>query len=54
MFFVFAIKTKLNSVSRRNSKITRKEVSKLFLCDYLNIPRNVAREERNQEKNIGF
>ena len=31
-----AIKTRRKSVSCDNSKITRKEKSKLFLCDYFN------------------
>ena len=34
MYFVFAIKTRHMSISRDNSKITRKEMLKLFLCDY--------------------
>ena len=54
MYFVFVIKTRHNSVSRGNSEITRKEMSNLFSCDCLIICRNVAREERNQEKNDGF
>ena len=29
-------------------------MSDLFSCDYLTIRRNVAREERNQEKDDGF
>ena len=37
-----------------HSKITRKKMSKLFSCDYLTICGNVARGERNQEKNDGF
>ena len=56
MYFVFIIKTRHKSTSRGNSKITRKEISKLFSCDYLTIRRNVADagEERNQEKDDGF
>ena len=58
MYFVFIIKTRHKSVFRGNSKITRKEISKLFPCDYLTIRRNVARwdakEERNPEKDDGF
>ena len=33
MYFVFVIKTKHKSVSRVNSKITRKEMPKLFSCE---------------------
>ena len=55
---VFAIKTRHKSISRGNSKITRKEMSKLFSCNYLTICRNVARwdarEESNQQKDDGF
>ena len=54
MYFVFVIKTRPNSISRGNSKIIQKEMSVLFLCDYLTIHRNVARGERNQEKIDGF
>ena len=43
MHFVFAIKTKHKSVSRGNSKIIRKEMSRLFSCNYLTICRNVTR-----------
>ena len=35
MYFVFVIKTRHKSLSCDNGKITRKEMSKLFLCDYL-------------------
>ena len=35
IYFAFAIKTRHKSVSRGNGKITRKEMSKLFLCGYL-------------------
>ena len=56
MYFVFVIKTRHKFVSRRNNKITRKEMSKLFSCDYLTIHRNVARcqRERYQEKDYGL
>ena len=43
MYFVFVIKTRHKSVSRGNSKFTRKEISKLISCDYLTIRQNVAR-----------
>ena len=33
MYFIFAKKTRHMSVSCDNGKITRKEISKLFLCD---------------------
>ena len=32
MYYVFVIKTRDNSVYHVNSKITRKEISKLFSC----------------------
>ena len=54
MYLVFVIKTRHNTVSRGNSKTTRKEMSKLFLCDYLVIRWKIGREERNQVKNDGF
>ena len=50
MYFVFVIKNRHNSVSRGNSKITRKEMSNLYRCDYLTIRQNVAREERKRKK----
>ena len=49
MYFVFVIETRHNSVSRDNSKIVPKEMSKLFSCDYLTTRRNVATEERNKK-----
>ena len=52
MYSVFVSKTRHNFVSRDNNKITRKEMSNLFSCDYLTIRQNVAREERNQEKKM--
>ena len=52
MYSVFVSKTRHNFVSRDNNKITRKEMSNLFSCDYLTICQNVAREERNQEKKM--
>ena len=51
MYFVFVIKTRHKSVSRGNSKFTRKEISKLISCDYLTIRQNVAREDAREEKN---
>ena len=58
MCVVFVIKTRHRSVSRGNRKITRKEMSKSFLCDYFTICWNVAiwdaREERNLEEYRGF
>ena len=54
MYLLFVIKTRYNSVSRGSSNITRKEMSKLFSCDYLIIRWNPANEERNQVKNDGF
>ena len=51
-------KPETKSVSRGNSKIIRKETSKLFSCDYVTIRQNAARwdarEEKNQEKDDGF
>ena len=54
MNLVFVFKTRHNSVSHGNSKVTRKEMSKLFSCHYLTIRRNAAREERKQVKSDGF
>ena len=34
MYFVFAIKTRHISVSRDNGKISRKQMRKLFSCNY--------------------
>ena len=50
IYYVFVIKIRRKSVSRGNNKIIRKELSKLFSCDYLTICRNVAKEKRNREK----
>ena len=50
MHLVFVIKTRHNSVSCSNSKITQKEMSKLFLCDYFTIGWNVNREGKNKKK----
>ena len=52
MYLVFVIKTRHNSVSCCNSKITQKEMSKLFLCHYLTIGWNVDWEGKNQKKKM--
>ena len=50
IYYVFVIKIRRKFASRGNNKITRKELSKLFSCDYLTTCRNVAKEKRNREK----
>ena len=60
LYFVFVIKTRHKSLSCDNGKITRKEMSKLFLCDYLTTHysmvkchENVNFEEINTESSTG-
>ena len=47
MYFIFAIKTKHESVSRDNSKTMRKEMSKSFSCDYLTTYHSMVKCRRN-------
>ena len=59
MCFVFAIKTRHMSFSHNNGKIPRKEMSKLFSCDYdhydlLKCRQNVNFESLRQEKEMDF
>ena len=63
MYFVFVIKTKHKSVSGGSSKITRKEIPKLFSWEQpsqfaeMYIARQIdeiVREEGNREKDDGF
>ena len=54
MYFVFIIKTTHKSVSRGNNKITRKEMSKLFSWDYLNIRRIKKNDDEIKKKMMDF
>ena len=57
-YFASPVKTRHMSDSRDNGKTTRKEKSKLFLCDYnyynmVRCHRNVDFEEINTESSTG-
>ena len=47
MYFVFAIKNRHKHLSGDNGKTTRKEMSKLFLCDYLTAYNGMMKCQRN-------
>ena len=49
IYFVFIIKTRHKSVFCDNGKITRKEISKLFSCDYPASRRNIEKRLINTE-----
>ena len=58
MYFALTIKTKRMSFSRGNGKITPKEMSKLFSCDYnrydmVKCRRNVNFEDIDTESSTG-
>ena len=46
-YFLFVIKIRQKSISRNNGKITRKEMSKLFSCDYLTTHYSMVKSRRN-------
>ena len=50
MCFIFVIKARHNSLSCDSSKITQKEMLKLFLCDYLTTHYSMV----NCHRNINF
>ena len=54
MYFLFVIKTRHKSVSRGNSKTTQKEMSKLFLCDYLTSSPFAEKRRKELKKDDGL
>ena len=54
MYLVFAIKIKYKSISRGNSKTTQKEMSKLFLCDYLTSSPFAEKRRKESKKDDGL